>query len=105
VELETAQRSQTIYIAAREADANPNHWYAIARVDKLKPGKILTAKFWNQPLAVFRDETDRFVLLMMLALIRVWLCIKVLSTAAILCVPITVGSLTEVVVSVLQFLT
>jgi phenylpropionate dioxygenase-like ring-hydroxylating dioxygenase large terminal subunit len=59
VELETAQRSQTIYTAAREADANPNHWYAIARLDKLKSGKILTAKFWNQPLAVFRDETGQ----------------------------------------------
>ena len=57
MELETALRSRTIRTPAREASANPNHWYAIARTTHLKPGKILQAMFWNQPLAIFQDAS------------------------------------------------
>ncbi|MBD2103703.1 Rieske 2Fe-2S domain-containing protein [Leptolyngbya sp. FACHB-261] len=59
MELETIFESQVARNPARKASVNPNYWYPVARSQDLKLGKILSARFWKQPLAVFRDQNGQ----------------------------------------------
>lgn len=59
MELETTLSSQTVRNLVREVGINPNHWYAIARTDRLKPGQIQPVVFWKQSLSLFRDESGQ----------------------------------------------
>jgi phenylpropionate dioxygenase-like ring-hydroxylating dioxygenase large terminal subunit len=38
----------------RAAGLDPNHWYAVAHAERLRPGKLLETRFLDRPIVVFR---------------------------------------------------
>lgn len=56
MELATTLKSQTIGNHVREVGINPNHWYPVAWIHQLNPGRVMPVVVWQQPLALYRDS-------------------------------------------------
>ncbi|ERN43176.1 phenylpropionate dioxygenase [Rubidibacter lacunae KORDI 51-2] len=57
MELTTTLEGQRVENRVRAIGINPNHWYAVARSEDLKPGCTLPVTVWQQAIALFRDTT------------------------------------------------
>jgi phenylpropionate dioxygenase-like ring-hydroxylating dioxygenase large terminal subunit len=44
---------------ARAAGLSPDYFYPVARSGKLRRGQVLGTRFWDRPIAVFRDESGQ----------------------------------------------
>jgi len=44
---------------ARAAGLHPDHWYAVAYENEIKPGCVVPVRFWGQAIAVFRGSDGR----------------------------------------------
>ena len=45
---------------ARAAGLDPNYWYAVEEVRKLKPGAVTEVVFWKRSIALYRTEDGNF---------------------------------------------
>ncbi|GAA1028024.1 MULTISPECIES: Rieske 2Fe-2S domain-containing protein [Amycolatopsis] len=48
--------ARTRHQRARAAGLDPDYWYPVEFVAKVKPGQVVEVVFWNKPIAVFRGE-------------------------------------------------
>ncbi len=57
MKLDTTLDRQDVQTAVREVGINPNYWYPLGWAKNLQPGQVMAATVWQQPIAVFRDDT------------------------------------------------
>ena len=46
---------------ARAAGMDPDYWYAVEEVRRVKPGTVVEVVFWKRSIALFRGRTVRFM--------------------------------------------
>ena len=44
----------------RAAGLDPDYWYAVEEVDRIKPGTVVEVVFWKQSIALFRGKDGKF---------------------------------------------
>lgn len=57
MDLATTLKSQAVPTEIREVGINPNYWYPLDWSAQLKSGQVKPAVVWQQPIAVYRDES------------------------------------------------
>ncbi|MCY4428989.1 MAG: hypothetical protein OXC11_01170, partial [Rhodospirillales bacterium] len=45
---------------ARAAGMDPNYWYAVEEVRRVKPGTVVEVVFWKHSIALFRGTDGSF---------------------------------------------
>ena len=50
----------TLRQQARSAGMDPNYWYAVEEVRRVKPGTVLEVVFWKHSIALFRGTDGTF---------------------------------------------
>ena len=45
---------------ARAAGMDPNYWYAVEEVRRVKPGSVIEVVFWKRSIALFRGTDGSF---------------------------------------------
>ena len=56
----TLENADNLRQQARAAGMNPDYWYAVEEVRRVKPGTVTEVVFWKQSIALFRSEDGSF---------------------------------------------
>ena len=56
----TFEEAGTLRQQARAAGMDPDYWYAVEEVNRVKPGKVVEVVFWKRSIALFRGENGSF---------------------------------------------
>ena len=54
------EEAETLRQQARAAGMDPNYWYAVEEVSRLKPGSVVEVIFWKRSIALFRGADGSF---------------------------------------------
>lgn len=54
------EEARTLRQQARAAGLDPNYWYAVEEVSRVKPGTVVEVVFWKRSIALFRNEDGEF---------------------------------------------
>ncbi|MCY4187552.1 MAG: aromatic ring-hydroxylating dioxygenase subunit alpha [Bryobacterales bacterium] len=54
------ERADTLRQRARAAGLDPNYWYAVEEVGRVKPGSVVEVVFWKESIALYRGTDGEF---------------------------------------------
>ncbi|MCY4300231.1 MAG: Rieske 2Fe-2S domain-containing protein [Aestuariivita sp.] len=54
------EEAQSLRQQSRAAGMDPNYWYAVEEVNRMKPGSVTEIIFWKTSIALFRGEDGEF---------------------------------------------
>ncbi|MDC0833111.1 (2Fe-2S)-binding protein [Leptolyngbya valderiana BDU 20041] len=63
MKLATTLSGQTVQNRVRDVGINPDHWYPLGWSKRFKTGQVKAVTVWQQPMAVYRDESGQLYVL------------------------------------------